>query len=287
MTPTARRQALKGSLLFLSVATLALYSTPFLAHAQVTGQAPELDQVKVVEHLGDPLPKDVRLRDHTGRTRKLSEFFQGDQPVVLNFAYHSCPVLCDMVLNATLTGLNQIPWVAGRQYRFVSISIDPRDTPQSAAQTRDTMMGRYSKELIPEGWTFLTGEVDQIKPVADATGFEYYFHEGQQEYAHPAAIFLVTPKGRMARYLYGLKYTPNDIRLGLLEAAKEGTISTLERVLIYCYRYDPQGGKYVLVATRVMQVGGALTAVIIAAFLVIFWRRELKRPKPDTEQAIT
>jgi protein SCO1/2 len=243
------------------------------AHGQVTGQAPELAQVDVDEHLGQRLPGDVRVTDHEGRSVRLGEFFDGTRPVLFTLAYHRCEILCNMVLNGALASLADVPWTVGKEFTFVSLSIDPRETPAAAADKRRQTMARYEREAGSD-FHFLVASEDAIERVADATGFRYFYDERNDQYAHPAVVMLLTPDGKLARYLYGIQFDPGDIRLGLLEASEGRSISTVERVLMYCYRYDPQAKAYGLMAMRVMQIGGGLTAVLLFGFLGVMFFRE-------------
>ena len=202
---------------------------PFTASAQVTGQASELNGVGINEKLGDALPADVTFRNHEGKTVKLGDFFRSDRPIVLNFGYHTCPTVCNMILAATVDSLTDQPWRVGKEFEFVSISIDPRDTTESASKKRAEAISQY-KHKTQAGWHFLTGEQGAAKRVADAAGFRYFYDENQGQYAHTAAMILLTPDGTIARYLYGLKFDPKDVRIGLLEASEGRTMSTAEKL---------------------------------------------------------
>lgn len=247
-----------------------------LARAQVTGQAPQLDGVGVDEQLDQQLPLDAAFVDQTGARVRLGDFFDGERPVVLVFAYHSCPVLCDMVLKATVDSLSELDWTVGEEFEVVSISIDPDDSPQSSRVQLEKALGDYGRADNADGWHFLTTAREaEIRRVTEAAGFRYIYDEDQQQYGHAAVMMLVTRDGRMARYLYGLRFPPEDVRFGLLEASEGKSISTIEQVLTYCYQYDPQGGKYVVVAENVMKLFGGATALVLGTFLFVLWRRDL------------
>jgi protein SCO1 len=236
----------------------------------------ELQHVGVSEHLDGQLPLDAVFRDQDNQMVKLGDYY-GRRPVLLIMAYHSCPVLCGMVQNATATALKQVPWTVNKEFDVVVISIDPKDPAPRAAAKRAAIVSEYGRPGSEAGFHFLLGDKTQIDRVAAATGFEYEYDERQGQYAHPAVIMLTKSNGQMARYLYGLEYEPKDIRIGLLEAANNRSISTVERVILYCYHYDPQGGKYVLLATRVMRLGGALTVLCLGTLLGVLWARERKK----------
>ncbi len=240
--------------------------------------APELVGVDIVEHLNQSLPRDATFRDTEGKTVRLGSYFDGKRPTLLVFAYHTCPMLCSLVLDATVRSLNDVSWTVGREFDVVSISIDPKDTSETATRKRAQVVGSYARAKGDvSGFHFLVGDEDQIRKVTNAVGFEYVYDARQKQYAHPAAIYLLTPDGRMARYLYGIQYDPSDIRLGLLEATEGRSISTTERLLLFCYHYDPQGKHYSLVAMNVMRLGGVVTLLAIGGMIAVLWARERRR----------
>lgn len=277
---------LRSTLLALLVA-LGASMGPRMASAQINTTPRELTGVGVIEHMMAQVPRDATFRDHEGNAVQIGRYFDGRRPVVLNLVYHRCPMLCSMVLNAVLRALSGTPWSVGEQYDVVTLSIDPRDTPQVAAQKRRRVLESYGRPSAARGWHFLTGTDEEVRRVARAVGFEYRFDPQQDQYAHPAVTFLLTPEGRVARYLYGIEYAATDVRVGLLEASQGRSINTVERVLLFCYHYDPQGQKYVLVAMRVMQLGGGLTALSLGALLATLWYRERRRKDrtPDLSAA--
>ncbi len=244
---------------------------------------PELAGVDIAEHLGGRLPPAARFLDTEGHAVKLGDYFDGKRPTLLVFAYHTCPMLCSLVLDATVRSLNEVAWTVGREFDVVSISIDPKDTSETAARKRAQVVGEYARARgAPAGWHFLVGDETNIRMVTDAVGFKYAYDPRQKQYAHPAAVYLLTPEGRIARYLYGIEYAPSDVRLGLLEATEGRSISTTERLLLYCYHYDPQGKHYALVAMNVMRLGGALTVVAMGSLLLAMALRERRRKRSES-----
>jgi len=242
--------------------------------------APELAGVDIVEHLKGQLPADAAFRDAEGKAVHLGDYFDHKRPTLLVFAYHTCPMLCSLVLDATVRALNDVQWTVGREFDVVSISIDPNDTPETATRKRGQVVSSYPRAGgATVGWRFLVGDETNIRKVTDAIGFQYRYDERQKQYAHPAAIYLLTPEGHIARYLYGIAYPPNDVRLGLLEAAEGRSVSTTDRILLYCYHYDPQGKHYSIVAMNVMRLGGVVTLGALGTFLTIMWARERGRRK--------
>jgi protein SCO1 len=269
-----------GVVVAIACALAVLVGAP-PARAQIAGTPPELQHVGVTEHLEGQLPLDTPFRDHTGKAVTLRSYFSGKKPVVLTFAYHTCPVLCGMVLNNLAQGLRYVDWTAGDEFEVVTISIDPEETLEDTARKRTAILHEYGKvDAASEGrWHFLVGDAAAIARVAEAAGFEYQYDERQKQWGHPSVVMVAKPDGRMARYLYGLEFGPNDLRLALFEASEGRSITTIEQIILYCYHYDPQGGKYVLVARRVMQIGGGLVALVLFGVLGLFWVRELRNAR--------
>lgn len=264
-----------------------------VAHAQIAHTPRELEHVGVNEHLDEMLPLDTPFRDHTGKPVTLRSFFDGKRPLVLQFAYHTCPVVCGMITTNLNTGLKDVPWTIGQEYDVVTISIDPNESLEKTAAKRTSILADYTSYTAQGGrfatkekggWHFLVGDAAAIAAVTKAAGFEYQYDERQKQWGHPSVVMVVKPDGRMARYLYGLEFPAADLRLGLLEASEGRSISTVEKLILYCYHYDPQGGKYVLVAMRVMQVGAGGIAVILIGLLALVWVREFRRGRNGNDR---
>jgi len=276
---------LRSLLLAASLAFAALLGPAGgVAHAERDNTPKELKHVGVDEHLDGQIPLDATFRDETGSMVQLNKYFDGKRPALFILAYHSCPVLCGMVQNAAATAMKEIPWTVGKEYDLVVISIDPRDTPETASQKKASILAAYGRPGAESGAHYLVGDKTQIDRVANAIGFQYEYDERQGQYGHPAVVMLAKPNGQMARYLYGLEYDPRDLRIGLLEAANGHSISTIEQVILYCYHYDPQDGKYTLMATRVMQLSGFATVLALGSFLGLMWTRERRRKKVEAQE---
>jgi protein SCO1 len=254
---------------------------------QPVQDVPGLDEIAVDEKLDSKLPLDVAFLDHTGKKVQLRDYFDGERPVLLSFAYHTCPTLCSMVLDATTRGISATKWTAGVEYEVVTISIDPKDTPESAAKKRSEVLAQYKRPAAADGWHFLVGDEKAIEKVTSAVGYRYFYNEKTEQYGHPAAIVFLTPQGMLARYLYGLNFNPADIRLALLEASEGRSISTAEQIILYCYAYDPAANSYALMAVRVMKLGGGVTVLVLGGFLVLLWRRERRRGRSGSVSAVT
>lgn len=224
----------------------------------------ELMGIDIIEHLGDSLPLNLSFVDDNGIKVTLSDYFKGDKPVLLTLGYYECPMLCNLVFNGVSEGIKELGWVPGEKYQVISVSIDPLETAELAAKKKANYIKFLEMPGASGGWHFLVTESENAKTLADAIGFEYYYVEDRDEYAHAAAAYLISPEGVISRYLYGIQYTASNLKLGLLEASEGKIGSTLDKILLYCYRYDPDAKGYVLFAQNAMKVGGAVTVVLIA-----------------------
>ncbi len=240
----------------------------------------ELENVGIDENLGAQLPLDAEFKDENGRSVTLRSYLQAGRPVLLNFAYYGCPMLCNLVLNGMIKGMKALPWTPGKEYEVLTISVDPREGPAEASAKKATHIAELDKAGAGEGWHFLTGTEKAIRSVADQVGFRYSYQAKQDEYAHAAGIFTVSPQGKVMRYLYGIEYKPLDIRLALLDASKGRSMSLGDRFVTFCYRYDANAKGYVLFAKKFMRGGGFVVLISLAGLLGYFWRKELKRKAP-------
>jgi len=236
---------------------------------------PMLQSVGVEEHLGRNVDLNLEFIDETGKTVKLGDFFHKGKPVLLDLIYYSCPNLCNLILNGQAEVMRQIPWNPGDQYEVVTITIDPKEN--SALALKKKAMYVHSLNRPAEGWHFLCDKDDHSKTLAEQIGFHYRYDEAQQQFAHAAAIFILTPEGRVARYLYGARFRPMDVRFALAEASEGRTTMTVEKILLLCYHYDPKQGKYVAFASNFMRIGGLLTVLGIVYFLWRMTRYERRR----------
>jgi protein SCO1/2 len=240
---------------------------------------PELMDIGVDEHLDGQVPLDTIFKDDTGKVVRFGDYVDGKRPILLVLAYHTCSTLCPFVQNGALDALKGVAWTIGDEFQVVTLSISPRDTPAIAAEKKKVMLGKYGRDgaVADKGWHFLVGDDQNARRVAQAVGWKYRLNPADGEYAHPTAVMLLKPNGRVARYLYGIDFPPSELRLGLLEASEGKSITTVERVLLYCYRYDPRDRKYSLLATHVMQIGGGLTLLLITGFVGGMWLKERKK----------
>ena len=232
-----------------------------------------LREIGFDQHLNEPLPLDVPLRDEAGRAVRLGDYF-GKRPVVLLFAYYDCPMLCTLSINGLSSALNVLSLEPGSDFEIVTISIDPRDTPAAASTKKKSYLERYKRAGAATAWHFLTGNQSSIDLLTKAAGFRYAWDAETRQFAHPTGIIVLTKEGRMARYLFGIEYGPRDLRLAIVDASS-GTIgSPVDALLLYCYHYDPMTGRYGLAIMRTMRIAGATTVVLLGGFIVIMLRRE-------------
>lgn len=247
--------------------------------AQVIEDLPDgVQGVGVDEKLGAEVPLDLKFRDERGRVVGLAELFDGDRPVLLSLNYSGCPMLCRVQLNGLVAVLKEMKWTTGQEFDVVSVSIDPLETPTQANLTKQRYVKDYGRPEGAGGWKFLTGSEENIRALADAVGFRYKYVESRQEYAHTAALMVCSPEGVVSRYLYGVMFDPQTVRLSLVEASEGKVGSTVDRILLFCFHYDETEGRYGPVARNIMAAGGAVTVLAMFLGLAPFWFR---RTPPD------
>ena len=250
---------------------------------------PQLRDVGIDQKLDEQVPLALPFRDESGRNVRLERYFDG-RPVILALVYYECPMLCTLVLNGLVSALRTLSFNAGDEFQVVAVSFDPEEGPDLAAAKKQTYLHSYSRSGAEEGVHFLTGRAEAIESLARSVGFRYQYLADIDEYAHGAAIVVLTPKGKVARYFYGVEYPPRDLRLALIEAAENRIGSPVDQLLLYCYRYDPSSGRYTAVVMNIIRLGGVLTVVALSAFMLVMWRREARRqrdrptkePRPET-----
>jgi cytochrome c oxidase subunit 2 len=264
-----------------ALALLLLLTLPARAQEPLSQQAVMRD-IHIEQRLDAQVPLDLTFRDEAGRSVPLREYFDG-KPVVLVLAYYDCPMLCTLVLNGLTSSLTDLRFNVGREFNVVTVSIDPREQPALAAAKKEVYVKRYGRAGASAGWHFLTGDEAEIKQLAQAVGFRYAYDPATGQYAHAAGIMILTPEGRVARYLYGIEYPPKDLRLGLVEASHDRIGSPVDQVLLLCYHYDVATGRYAPVAVGLMRAGGALSVLVLGSFIFIMLRREGKRRREQRE----
>ena len=265
-----------------------LFTAPASAHTDrpldPTEAAPkQVEGVDVTEHLGASVPHGLAFKDEQGRAVTLGQYFDGKHPVILTFNYSNCPMLCSLMLNGLVRGLKELAYTPGQEFRIVTVSIDHEETPEHALKTQHRYMAELGRPGAEKGWSFLTGSEANVKAYASALGFGFAYNEARKEYAHPSAMAVASPDGRVVRYLYGIEYPPSKLKLALLEAAQGKIGNPFDRLILYCFHYDATEGRYAPVAANIMRVGGAVAVLVLATFLTVLWRADLKKRRRIAE----
>jgi protein SCO1 len=246
-----------------------------------------LREVGFDQRLDQQVPGDITLRDEAGRVVRLQDYY-GRKPLVVALVYYECPMLCTMTLNGLVSAMNAISFDAGGEYEVVTVSFEPRETPELAAAKKASYLKRYARKGGAEGWHFLTGDPADIGRLTQAVGFRYTWDETQRQYAHPSGIVVLTPDGRIARYLFGIEYAPKDLRFALVEASEGRVGGLVDQAVLYCFQYDPMTGKYGAAIMRILRVGALLTLGALGSFIFVMWRRERaarREPAPGSASA--
>jgi protein SCO1/2 len=238
-----------------------------------SGSPPILQRVDFEQRLGTQVPLDLPFRDETGRTVRLGDYFQG-KPVVLTLSYYECPMLCTLVLNGLTSALRALRFDLGKEFVAINVSFNPRETPELAAAKKATYLKEYRRPGSEAGWHFLTGDEESIRRLTEAVGFQYAWDERNQQYAHATGLVVLTPGGQIARYFYGVEFSPRDLRFALIEAAQGKIGSPVDKLLLYCFHYDPSTGRYSALALNSIRIGGVLTVAALISFIVVMLRRE-------------
>jgi protein SCO1 len=297
---TKRRRIIRVRRVF-AAACLLLLSSLAAANAQVSpiGQKqmgePSDDKlptllhgVTIAQHLNQQLPLDAAFVDETGKTVKLGQYFDGKHPVLLALVYYKCPILCSEELKGLTGALEMVSYQPGKDFQIVAISIDPTETPAIAASKKREYVTYYGHPESAPGWHFLTAQQPAIDAVAKATGFGFVPMPGpdgkKNQFAHASAIQIVTPEGRIAQYYLGVEYSPQDLRLGLIEASDHKIGTPVDTILTYCYRYDPTLNRHSLLITRIVQAGCLLTVLILGSYMLLMFRRDIKSSRAIGQQ---
>ena len=239
-----------------------------------------LNGVGIAQRLNEQLPLDLTFTDDAGKQVQLASYF-GKKPAILALVYYQCPMLCSEELNGLTGALKMVDEVPGRDFNVIVVSIDPTEGPDLAAAKKASYLKRYGHPETADGWHFMTGTQPNIDALTKAVGFGYVKVPGPDgklnQFAHASAIQIVTEQGKLAQYYMGVEYSPKDLRLGLVEASNNHIGSPVDNILTYCYHYDPQTNKHSLIIARVVQLGGAMTVIMLGGFMGIMFRRDYRR----------
>lgn len=269
----------------LLLASLVALAAPAAAQQKPPAEAPAVDtrppllqKVGIDQKLDQPLPLEAAFRDEAGRGVTLGHYF-GKRPVILALVYYECPMLCTQVMEGLVRSLKPLKFDPGKEFDVVAVSFDALETPAQAAAKKQAMLERYARPGTDAGWHFLTGEQASIDALTRAAGFRYAWDPQTNQFAHGAAIVIVTPEGRIAQYYYGIEYPPKDLRLGLVEASKNKIGNLTDQILLYCYHYDPTTGRYGNVVLGSMRALALVTVLGLCGFIVLMLRRDAVRAR--------
>ncbi len=232
---------------------------------------PRLENVGIEQRLDAQLPPDLIFRDENGKAVKLGDYF-GRKPLILNLVYYNCTMLCGEALAGLSSAMRLIKFDVGNEFDVVTVSFDPRETPEMAAAKKADYVKRYGRAGAAGGWHFLTGQPESINALTKVVGFQYQYDPKTNQYAHATAIMVVTPQGRISRYFYGVDFPPKDLRMGLVEASQGKIGNAVDAVLLYCYHYNPETGKYGAMVGNILRMAGAATILLLGGLLLILWR---------------
>lgn len=275
------RSSTHALVLAMSVLLLGTLS----ANAQLAKkQLDSLEGVGVDEQLNTQLPLDISFTNSSGKSIRIADLFEPARPILLSLNYSDCPMLCRLQLNGLVEGLRGMKLEPGQDFDVVSVSIDPKETPQQAREAKQNYVRAYGRPETANGWHFLSGDALSIAQLADAVGFRFRYVPERKEYAHAAVTIAVTPSGRVSRYLYGVLYPPQTLKLALVEAGEGKIGTTIDRVLLFCFHYDAATGRYAPVARQLMKVGATATTIVLALGLIPVWIRKIGRGTQSTNR---
>jgi protein SCO1 len=235
---------------------------------------PNLEFVGIEQHLNAEVPGDLTFTDETGKAVRLNDYFGHGRPVILNLGYYQCPMLCSELLQGLVGSMKPLTFNLARDFEVVTVSFDPRETTEMAAAKKRDIMKRYGRPNSDQGWHFLTGKAEQINALTKSVGYQYQFDPKTEQYAHAAAIVMLTPDRHISGYFYGVEFSPKDLRLGLVQASQNRIGNIGDQVLLYCYHYDPRTGKYGAVISNILKLGGLMTMLILGAFMFVMFRTD-------------
>jgi protein SCO1/2 len=251
----------------------------------------ELEGVGLTEKLGDSIPLDLKFTDSNGNPVTLKKYFDQGRPVILNLGYFGCPMLCGVIMNGMLEAMQETPMMPGEDYEVLTISFDPSEAPVLARLKKQNYIKEFGNPQAASGWHFLVGKQDAISRLTDSVGYEFKWNERRGEFAHPSALVILTPEGRISRYLYGVRFPSTTFRLSLVEASEGKIGSTLDQLILYCFHYDDGVGQYTPAAINIMRLGGGITAIVLISLIGAALIREMRRRRsrraetPGTDDA--
>lgn len=270
---------LLGNFIFLNlVLSFALEASPLKVTPKSASEQPAvLSDVGITENLGAYLDLNLQVTDDRGEQKTLGEYFNKGKPVLLSLVYYNCPGLCSLHLNGLVDGLKEVNWSAGQEFEFLTLSFDSNESYELGTAKKANYLNEYKRVSAKDGWHFLTASEEVIKSITTTVGFQFKWEPSINEWAHASAAIFISPEGKVSRYLHGVMFEPDQLRLALSEASAGRVGTVVDKLIWYCFRYDPQQSKYVIYAFRLVQLGGGLIILILALLLMPTWLRERKK----------
>ncbi len=259
-------------------------NTPWRPTAKPAGEVPAaLEDVGITEHLGETIDLTLPFKNEAGESVQLGKYFSGKKPVLLSLVYYGCPGLCNFHLNGVTETLKGLDWSLGKEFDMVVISIDPSEGPEMAKGKKESHVTELGRPHAAEGWHFLTGTQESITKIASQVGFKYHWDKLSKQWAHTSAMYVISPQGKLSRYLYGIQFEPKTVRLSLVEASEGKTGTVMDHLILYCFQYDPNKKTYAFYAYNIVRAGGGALGLLIIALLVPTWLRERRKSKVQGE----
>lgn len=279
-----------SAILFATVglSSAAAYTPPTQAEKagpQAHAIPEEIENVGVTENLSQQISRTLEFTDDRGQKVTLGQYFNSTKPVLFSMVYYNCPSLCNFHLNGLLDVFRKAKMQIGKDFEFVAVSMDHKETADLAASKKETYLKELNQPGAENGWHFLVGSEANVKQLANELGFRFKWNEAGQQYAHAAVAYVLTPEGVISRYLYGIEFPAQTLRLSLIEASQGKIGNIIDQIVLFCFQFNPSKNKYTLYAFNVMRIGGALTAILLAAFLIPYWRKE-RRLADRTSKAV-
>ena len=266
------RQLIAGIVLLISFTSWAY--DPNDVTRQLNEVPKKIEDVGIDEKLGEQIDLSLKFQDDKGEVVTLGKYFDNKRPVILSMVYYNCPSLCNLHLNGLIEALKPMKWSAGQDYQIVAVSMNHNEDYMLAGPKKANYIKEYGRSDSERGWHFLTADKNTIDTLADQLGFRFKWLEEEKEFSHASAAMILTPGGQISRYIHGVKFLPNTIKMALLEASDGKIGSIVDQVLMYCFQFDPKKSKYTIYSWRVMQIGGLVMILVLAIFLAPMWLRE-------------
>jgi protein SCO1/2 len=240
----------------------------------------EIQNVGIKEHLGDQVDLNMTFKDEDGKTVQLTQYIDGSKPVIISPVYYNCPRLCNFHLNGMTEALQKVDWNPGEKYQMIAVSFDAKETPDLALKKKANYMKLYNRPGTEGGWHFLTADQKTIDQLTKELGFEFKWNEESKEWSHASAAIVISPTGKITRYLPGIIFEPKTVKLALTEAGEGKIGSFVDSLVLYCFHYNPHKSEYTLAAFQLMKLGGLLMVIVLAIWLVPVWIRAWKAENP-------